>query len=410
MTRNLNDWIENYIKFTENSEPPTQYHLWSAIMAISSCLQRKCYCNWGLKGYVYPNFYAVLVGPPAGRKGTAMKIAKSMLNRLEIEMASDSLGSIQALYKQIRDASFEYKDFNGKILTHKSLSVWAEEFIVFLSDRDPRFMDNLTDLFDCPSKWSYSSLSRNLEALDNCFLTIFGATTPSILQRKLTIDAAGGGFISRVIFVVGYGAIKKVPLPFLSPEEMELQRFLIEDLEQIKLLSGPFEMTDDFLHKYSDWYVNFSDQDCVDSAKLLSYNGRRPLHISKLAMIVCASQSNDMIIRGHHFERALAILEYTEHNMQDAFYGLGRGEHAELMAELLQYIDEKQQVTPGELYARFYLDSHPEDLQKLIQGAKLAGKINEERTPSNKVIITPNSHLIKRMKPSLKDSYYKQLK
>jgi hypothetical protein len=67
-------------------------------------------------------------------------------------------------------------------------------------------------------------------------------------------------------------------------------------------------------------------------------------------------------------------------------------------------------VTPGELYARFYLDSHPEDLQKLLQGAKLAGKINEERTPSNKVIITPNSHLIKRVKPSLKDSYYKQLK
>ena len=69
--RLLDDWITRYLELNDNSEPPICYHLWTAIVTIAACMQRKCYLDWGMTA-IYPNFYAILVGPPGGRKGTAM--------------------------------------------------------------------------------------------------------------------------------------------------------------------------------------------------------------------------------------------------------------------------------------------------------------------------------------------------
>ena len=126
--RQLDDWLESYLQYTKKSESPTQYHLWSGISAIASVLRRKCFCNWGLRGYIYPNFYVALVGPPGGRKGTAMKIAKEMVQDLGIPTGSDSLGSIQMLYKEIKESEDNYQDYEGTIKVHKSLSIWSIEF------------------------------------------------------------------------------------------------------------------------------------------------------------------------------------------------------------------------------------------------------------------------------------------
>jgi len=137
MSRQLSDWLEYYMKYTQRTEPPELYHLWSGLTAISSALRRKCYCNWGaLRGFVYPNLFVSLVGPPGGRKGTAMKIAKSIVQTLNVPMGADSLGSTQALYKEIMDAEDSYVDPQGLTKKHKSVSIWSEEFQVFLNDKD----------------------------------------------------------------------------------------------------------------------------------------------------------------------------------------------------------------------------------------------------------------------------------
>ena len=75
--------------------------------------------------------FVALVGPPGGRKGTAMKIAKSMVQELDIPLGADSLGSTQALYKELIDSEDSYIDNNGVAKKHKSISIWSEEFQVF---------------------------------------------------------------------------------------------------------------------------------------------------------------------------------------------------------------------------------------------------------------------------------------
>ena len=387
MDRQLKDWLETYISFTQNSEPPTQYHLWSGICAIASCLQRKCWTNWGFED-VYPNLYVVLVGPPGGRKGTAMKIAKSFVQDLDINLGSDSLGSIQALYKEIMDSTQNYTTVNGALHEHRSLSVWSEEFQVFLSDNAPGLIASITDLFDSPNNWTYSTIARGAEKLSNCWLTLVGAITPSLLQNKLSQDAVGGGLLSRIIFVVGYGPIKKIPFPFLSVEQEEIKIKLLQDLEQIKNLTGPFVITPKYMETYANWYMGSSATARIDSAKFVGYNGRRALHLKKISMIISASSSNNMVITSEHHKKALAVLEYTEHEMPNAFYGLGRGFHSDILADLRRFIQEKAatqgHITWTDILCRFQLDALPGDLKEYVNVCIQTGMIKKARSPSGK--------------------------
>jgi len=385
MSRQLSDWLEYYMKYTQRSEPPELYHLWSGLTALSSALRRKCYCNWGaLRGYVYPNLFVSLVGPPGGRKGTAMKIAKSIVQTLNVPMGADSLGSTQALYKEIMDSEDSYVDPQGLTKKHKSVSIWSEEFQVFLSDRDQMLISSLTDLFDCSDSWKYKTLARKNEDLSNCWLTIIGAITPSLLQAKLSQDAVGGGLISRIIFVVGNGPKQRTALQFLTEEEEEIIHNLENDLQEIANLSGPFVLSQEFLTAYVRWYEQEYDDSGVISDKFLGYNHRRPLHLNKICMLVSVAESNDMIITDKHFEKALAILQVTEQEMPNAFYGLGLSSQSNIYAKFLSFIDSHEYFDWSELMRNFHLDvDNIPQLRGYVEMAEQSGLIKSESSATS---------------------------
>lgn len=84
--------------------------------------------------------FIALVGPPGGRKGSMMKIAKRMVQNLEIsQWVQIRWVQHQHCIKKSVDSESSYIDSKGIERKHKSLSIWAEEFQVFLSDRDQTF-------------------------------------------------------------------------------------------------------------------------------------------------------------------------------------------------------------------------------------------------------------------------------
>ena len=385
MSRQLSDWLEYYMKYTQRTEPPELYHLWSGLAAISSALRRKCYCNWGaLRGFVYPNMFISLVGPPGGRKGTAMKIAKSLVQTLNVPMGADSLGSTQALYKELMDAEDSYVDPQGLTKKHKSVSIWSEEFQVFLNDRDQMLLPALTDLFDCSDSWKYKTLSRKTEDISNCWLTIIGAITPSLLQSKLSSDAVGGGLISRIIFVVGQGPKQRKALQFLTEEEEEIIQKLETDLQEIANLSGAFKLSSEFLTTYVRWYEQEYDDTGIVSDKFLGYNHRRPLHLNKICMLVSAAESNDLILTEDHFHKALAILQITEQEMPNAFYGLGLSANADVYAKFLSFIESRESFEWTELTRAFHLDvDNIPQLRGYVEMAEQSGLLVSEHSATS---------------------------
>jgi len=410
MSRQLEDWLESYMKFTQNTEPPTLYHLWSGIVAISSALRRKCFCNWGSRGYIYPNLYVSLVGPPGGRKGTAMKTAKTMVQALEIPMGSDSLGSTQALYAEIMKSEDQYIKHNGLAKKHKSLSIWSEEFQVFLSDRDLTLIGALTDLFDCADSWKYTTLKRKTEDISFCWLTIIGAITPSLLQSKLSQDAVGGGLLSRIIFVVGYGPQRRIALPFLTEEEEKLKKSLNEDLQQIANLSGPFKLCTSFLRTYARWYENGSSSDGVSTDKFLGYNSRRALHLNKICMIISASEDSSMELHDRHFDKALAILEATEKEMPNAFHGLGMATQSNVYAKILTFIETHDKFTWQQVLQHVHLDiNNTQELRNLMEMAEQSGQVTAEQSTTTQMFTATQKKNKTKGSKFLAETLYKQM-
>jgi hypothetical protein len=382
MARQLSDWLEYYMRYTQRTEPPELYHLWSGLTAISSALRRKCYCDWGaLRGLIYPNIFVALVGPPGGRKGTAMNRAKGFVRNLEVPMGADSLGSTQALYRELIESEDSYVDYKGITRKHKSLSIWSEEFQVFLSDRDQMLIPSLTDLFDCADVWKYKTLSRKTEDISNCWITIIGAITSDLLQDCLTRTAVGGGLISRIIFVVGYGPKQRIALQFPTEEELDIKQKLENDLQEIANLSGPFILSKDFLKTYVHWYECEYDESGVPSDKFLGYNHRRPLHLNKICMLLSASESNELILTSEHFNKALTVMQITEQEMPNAFYGLGLSSQSSVYAKILSFIESKESFDWSELVRAFHLDvENISQLRGYVEMAEQSGLLKAENS------------------------------
>ena len=47
-------WIDNFVDYTDNTEPPVLFRKWTAMSVVAGALQRKAYLNWGTFN-LYPN-------------------------------------------------------------------------------------------------------------------------------------------------------------------------------------------------------------------------------------------------------------------------------------------------------------------------------------------------------------------
>ena len=130
MARQLIDWIDGYLKYTDNSEPPQMFRLWCAISVIASVLQRKCRLEWGTITF-YPNMYVVLVAPSGkARKGTAMGPALDFLEDLNIKLAAEAI-TREALIRELANANSTDPDIeSGSIEFHSSMTIFSPELTV----------------------------------------------------------------------------------------------------------------------------------------------------------------------------------------------------------------------------------------------------------------------------------------
>jgi hypothetical protein len=260
---------------------------------------------------------------------------------------------------------------------HHSLTVVGDELALFLRDSDPMMLTTLTDLYDCKQKWRYTTKNKGKSSLQNVWLNIIGGITPSLLRQALSGGAVGGGLASRFIFVVAQGAYKDVPLAFPTVEEIRLYEHLVEDLNKIQMIRGPFSFTKDALQSYVDWYQNRHDQELSDG-QFTGYNARRADHFRKLLMVVSVATSNDRIITQAHFNEAMSILLETEAQMPWAFRGVGRGEHAEIVGDIASYIALRQRVTRKDIIKHFQMDALPEDIDLYLNAMHSTGMVRTQ--------------------------------
>ena len=328
MSRKLDDWIETYFKYTEETESPKIYHRWVAMSVIASVLRKKVWLNFG-RLRIYPNLYVVLVSEPGvSRKSQAISYGLKLLNGVpDVVTSADSI-TREALLEDLQKCEIKTQLPNGEEFSHCSLSVISREFESFLGQKkeNTKMVVLLTDLFDCEElPWKYRTKNQGTNVLPSIFFNLIGATTPESLASSLPSTAIGGGLTSRIVFVWSQGKNKKIPIP---PDPL-FKEELIHDLNIIARLTGSYEFSTSGRKFWIDWYNNFDEMSPTRLCRDRAFNGwysRKPLYILKVAQVLAASVSNELLIHDITIDKAIKVIEEAEALMGNAFAAVGRSE------------------------------------------------------------------------------------
>ena len=381
LNRVIPDWIDAYMTYVDNSEPPETFNRWTAITLIAACLQRKCWLPWGRITF-YPNLYVVLCSPPGkARKGTAMNVGLKILQEpaIKVKMAAEAI-TREALIRELRNSRVTYLFSKGtdRRMVHSSLTIYSNELVVFLGNQNKNLLNDLTDWYDCRDKWVYRTKGQGTDDIDGVFVNILGAATPTMIQSALPPEAIGGGLTSRIIFVFEFERGKTIALPKESEEEKLLYPHLVRDLEIIKNMGGPFIVTEDFEDIYKEWYEKRRDQvvrALQDDDKFAGYIERRPATLLKLSMIMSASRTADMFITGNDFLRGLTYLEQVEKKMAYALGGIGQRAISPAIAQILYFIRRVEETDFADLLRRFMNDVSRQELENILLELAKTGAI-----------------------------------
>ncbi len=388
--RHLSDWLAGFMQLTENSEPPILFRKWAGISTIAAALQRKVKIELGLSLTIYPNFYIVLVGPSATGKGTAMKYASDIITQVPSIRLSAQATSLQALIRRMKETNLTDFDLeSNRQIFHSSMTIFSNEFTVFLGYHNQELIAALCDWYDCHERWTYDTIKRDKEEIVGVWVNLLAGTTPDNIQSSLPMEAIGGGLTSRIIFVNEEKRHKLVIFPSATPAELELQQMLIHDLEQIALMSGNFHFTTDGMKFYADWCIESASTPPFRDRKFDGYNGRRRNHILSLCMVCSASHSDSMIITKDDVERAAQLLAEVEVKMGTVFRGIGKSDISGLVNDAIIFLENSStpDVPLFQFARRFEGDADKVMLDRLLYTLEAMKYIKVIRKPGDDSII-----------------------
>jgi len=317
--RKLTDWLDSYLEYTENSEPPFLYRLWTGISTIAGFLERKCYLKWNPYLTWYTNFYVILVGKSGTRKSQAIKQGLHFLKFLDLTLAPKSV-TMERLLEKLYEISMDI----DKEERHASLTGFVDELATFVRFRDEDMIMALTSLYDCDDDWLRETKMSGKYPIENLWLNLLGGMTLGTVQETLTGLAVAGGLTGRVIFVYAGGKGRRCSNPTLTEKEKKILADLEHDAYRIHQLKGEFTYSKGFFRLYDEWYKTSDDQvpsTLERNAAFEGYLSRRASFIWKISMILSASRGDTLRLEKKDFLKAVRILNETEAVMHTALEG-----------------------------------------------------------------------------------------
>ena len=193
------------------------------------------------------------------------------------------------------------------------------------------------------------------------------ATAPDWLPHILTKESTGGGFTSRCLFIVEDKKEKLVPDPNEYPPDLKLKQDLLHDLEVIQSISGGYKLSNEANEAYKAWYEGEEEKEQTGDSALDGYRARRPTHVKKVALCLCASRTSERIIQVEDFHRALGMLEAAEVNMPRVFAGLGKSRYSQEMEIVHALIESRGTILRSEVLQMMYRDLDEQALEGITK-------------------------------------------
>ena len=383
--RNHADWLQAYIDYASVSEAPTYMHFWSGVSAIAGALRRKVWFDMGHFEW-YPNFYIVFVAPPGIiAKSTTSGIAMNLLRKVPGVRFGPDIVTWPSLVTSFAEAAetFEHQDAHHLM---SCLTLESSEFGNLLDPSDRKMVDLLVHLWDGkPGDFKKQTKGSGNDEVPNPWINIIACTTPSWIAGNFPEYMIGGGFTSRCVFVYADAKAKIVPYPKLVMQynKSEEEAKLLEDLIAIGEMRGGYELSPEAQAWGIEWYKDLwqNKPAHLNNDQFGGYLSRKQSHIHKLAMVMAASMSDQLIITREHLTVANTMTTDLEKDMEKVFSKIGKSSTSLYVDRMLAHITAHGKLPYTEVY-RFIHTHFPSarDFEDVIAGCIKSGnlKINNE--------------------------------
>lgn len=279
--------------------------------------------------------------------------------------------------------STEAFELNGELHPMSALTLESSEFGNLLNPQDKEMVDLLVSLWD-GKQGSFEKKTKHSgdDSVQNPWINLIACTTPSWIAGNFPEYMIGGGFTSRTIFVYADEKHQMVAYPGRHvPKDMAAAGDrLVEDLEHIATkLAGEYKLTDGAYAFGEAWYKkHYSERPVnLDDDRFGGYIARKQSHMHKLAMILAASGSDDLIITEDHLATAHHMLTELEPDMQFVFSKIGRSDASLYAERLISFVHNKGKVSYMEAYRHVhaYFPSM-RDYEDVLAGVLRAGYVD----------------------------------
>ena len=407
--RNYKNWLRAYADFTKYSESPALFHFWVGVSTIAGALRRQVWIDERYFQWT-PNFYIILVGPPGvAAKSTSVRIGMHLLSQVDgVKFGPQSM-TWQALTQALADAFVEvpFGDaISGSYLPMSCITCAISELGTFLKPDDGALIDTMVSLWDGQLEvWGHHTKTQGKTDIVNPWINIIGCTTPNWLQSNFPESLVGGGLTSRIVFVYGDKKRHLVPYPsqLIADEYYDEEgKKLVEDLQTIGMIKGEYSLTKDARAWGAVWYEKLWGPRPLHLAsdRFSGYIARKQTHLHKVAMILAASQRDELIIEEQDLISANDFVTALEDDMQKVFQSMGGHTHAGYASEVLSYIKAFQRITYRELYVKCLNTMSEREFMDETKAIVTAGYVHCSGKGIDSIFTTLTSVINKTEKPS----------
>ena len=352
------DFFSLYAGYTAETECPALYHRWAAISCISTFVGRECYFPFG-NFKLHPNMYVMLLGIPATRKSTAVKLAKKLMQqagyqhfaaektskeKMLQDMAAQSDPSV---YDDSPDGRTKNKKSGESILDQNlwgesdeatrspaELYIAADEFNDFIGHNNVEFISLLGTLWDYDGPYSARSKTNKSFVVPDPTVSIFGGNTPVNFAKAFPPDVIGQGFLSRLLLVHGEPTGKRITMP--KESSPELLEALTGKLKAVRArCRGKISHTSTAYTLLDKIYQNYEP---IEDVRFDGYCNRRFTHLLKLSMVVALGRVSTEITEADVL-LANTILSFTEHLMPRALGEFGKAKNSDVSHKVMEVLN-----------------------------------------------------------------------
>ena len=331
------DFVDQFVKFTEERPSPEIFRKWAAITTLSGALEKRVW-TMTKAGPQFANLYVMLVAPPGVGKSQAINPAEQLLKSTKkYQIAPNSVTAasfIDALARAHRTVLLP----DNKILQYHHIFVYAAELGVFLNAHDLGFLSIINELFDHKDSYREERRHSLKDPIDipKPMTTLLVGSQPGFLATLLPDAAWTMGWTSRMLMVYSSTA-PDVPLFGEYKNQDKIMSGLVKKLDEVADYYGEMKWDQSAIAEMERWRKD-KWAPVPDHPKLANYLPRRgTIFMVKLAMVAAMSRGETLAIRLQDVERARGWLLEIEALMPCIFRDMIMRSDDQVIEEVFQY-------------------------------------------------------------------------